>query len=59
MDERYLLSPERFVAGPPVVRMPPEKVVINPYTPEELEAGVVPVVNFPTLTRVKSKLSLH
>ncbi len=59
LDERYLLTPERFVTGPPVVRMPPKKVVINPYTPEELEAGVVPVVNFPTLTRVKSKLSLH
>lgn len=59
MDERYRLTPERFVAGAPQVRMPPAKVVINPYTPEELEAGAIAVVNFPTLTRVKSKLSLH
>ena len=54
MDARYAANPERFVAGPPALRLPPpEKVVINPFAPEELVDDVVPTVNFATLNRVK------
>jgi putative transposase len=64
LDNAYARHPERFVAGPPRVAMPPEKVVINPVTPEELEQGASAEVNFPTLPRViearaKSELSLN
>lgn len=64
LDESYARHPERFVAGPPRVAMPPDKVVINPVTPQELEQGASAVVNFPTLPRViearaKTELSLN
>jgi putative transposase len=64
LDQFYLRHPERFVAGPPRVAMPPDKVVINPLTPEELDQGASAEVNFPTLPRViqarsKSELSLN
>ena len=58
LDRRFLANPERFVHEKPTVTMPPEKVLINPVSPEELEAGVSDAVNFPTLNRVKEKYTL-
>lgn len=52
LDVRYAQHPERFVAGRPSVALPPARVVINPVTPEQIEAGVSDQVNFPTLPRV-------
>lgn len=52
LDARYAQHPERFVAGPPTVDLPPARVVINPVTPEQLAAGATEQVNFPTLPRV-------
>lgn len=34
--EPYQRNPERFVIGRPTVALPPEKLVINPVTEEEL-----------------------
>jgi putative transposase len=64
LDESFARYPERFVAGPPRAALPPERVVINPMTPEELDRGASDQVNFPTLPRViearaKSELSLN
>ena len=54
LDDAYLRHPERFVAGPPFVRRPPERVMINPLgaapptldlvlrTPDEQLAGLWP-----------------
>ena len=56
LDERYAQNPERFVAGPPTVKLPPAGVYINQVTPEEIENGATDQVNFPTLNRVKEKL---
>lgn len=56
LDSRYRKNPERFVAGPPVVKVPAAEVYINQVTPEELENGASELVNFPTLNRVKDKL---
>lgn len=56
LDVRYAQNPERFVAGPPKVKLPPSGVYINQVTPEELENGATDQVNFPTLNRVKDKL---
>jgi putative transposase len=52
LDARYARHPERFVAGPPTVKLPPARVVINPVTPEQIAAGATDEVNFPTLPRV-------
>lgn len=49
LDAHYARHPERFVAGPPVVALPPTEVTINPVTDEEREAGLGSAVNFPTL----------
>lgn len=38
--------------------LPESKVEINPVSPIELEAGVSNEVNFPTLNRVKAKITL-
>jgi len=40
LDEAYQRHPERFVAGPPFVRRPPERVLINPLdaAPPTMEA---------------------
>lgn len=62
LDAQYAAKSERFCAGPPTVKLPPERVVINPYTPEgddhgQAEPAAAPV-NFPTLNRVKEKMSL-
>ena len=56
LDRRYAQNPERFVAGPPTVKMPPASVYINQVTPEDLDKGATDQVNFPTLNRVKDKL---
>ena len=50
LDKAYQEHPERFVQGPPKVKMPPENVYINPL----MENGEHPSesgVNFPTLPR--------
>ena len=52
LDARFARNPERFVAGPPMVELPPARVVINPVTPEQIAAGATDQVNFPTLPRV-------
>lgn len=49
LDLRYSLNPERFVKGPPVVKLPPSVVAINPITVVEIDEGVVDAVNYPTL----------
>ncbi len=49
LDNRYLLTPERFVKGRPQVKMPPTEVAINPISAEDIAEGVVDAVNFPTL----------
>lgn len=58
LDERYEMNPERFVHGRPTVAMPPEKVLINPLSPEEIAEGVSNIVNFPTHKRVIEKNTL-
>lgn len=58
LDDRYALNPERFVQGAPRIALPPSTVEINPASPLELEAGVSNDVNFPTLNRVKEKITL-
>ena len=52
LNARFAQHPERFVAGPPTVKLPPARVVINPVTPEQIAAGATEQVNFPTLPRV-------
>ena len=49
LDTRYLLNPERFVRGRPMVKMPPTEVAINPISEEDIAEGIVDTVNFPTL----------
>lgn len=59
LDAQYAATPQRFVAGPPTVALPPARVVINPLPPEASENGTSSAqVNFPTLTRVKEKITL-
>ncbi len=58
LDKRYELNPERFVNGTPKIHMPPLEVFINRITPEEIQAGAIDSVNFPTLNRVKEKSTL-
>jgi putative transposase len=58
LDLSYLAHPERFVNARPMVKMPPAQMLINPLTPEEEAAGVSTEVNFPTLNRVKDKITL-
>jgi putative transposase len=58
LDKRYELNPERFVNGKPRVQLPPSEVFINRITPEELQAGAIDLVNFPTLPRVNEKSTL-
>ena len=58
LDERFALTPERFVRGRPLVAFPPSIAEINPVTEVELEKGVSSEVNFPTLSRVKEKITL-
>jgi len=52
LDLRFAHNPERFVAGPPKVALPPSRVVINPVSPQDIEAGATDLVNFPTLPKV-------
>jgi putative transposase len=49
LDRSYALHPERFVKGPPIVKMPPTEVAINPISANDIEEGVPDAVNFPTL----------
>ena len=57
LDAQYARYPERFVAGPPVVPLPPSEVTINPVTEEERAAGASSPVNFPTLPIAAEALS--
>ena len=51
MDARFETNPERFVKGPPRVKLPPEFVAINPLTTEQAtNSAESDRVNFPTLT---------
>jgi len=58
LNQRYSLNPERFVKGAPRVALPPEQMLINPVTSEEIENGVSTAVNFPTHKRVIEKNTL-
>jgi len=59
LDDNYRRQPERFVSGPPRAKAPPARVVINPYTPEEIaELGALATVNYPTLPIVSEKIML-
>ena len=49
LDKRFILNPERFVSGRPIVKMPPTEVAINPISAENIADGVVDKVNFPTM----------
>ena len=53
----YQRNPERFVNGPPTVKMPPNVVYINPVLDLDGRPDPTAAVNFPTLERVKSKLN--
>lgn len=51
LDERFELTPERFVKGPPCVKLPPVFVAINPIAiKKDAHSPVADHVNFPTLT---------
>lgn len=51
LDERFEKNPERFVKGPPCVKLPPTFVAINPLDLEaSADSAVSDHVNFPTLT---------
>jgi len=50
LDTRYAINPERFVKGPPKVKLPPTEVSINPISEEDIAAGTIDKVNFPTLS---------
>ena len=57
LDAQYAATPERFVAGPPTVKEPPARVLINPLSPQELpDADATAPVNFPTLPLVREKM---
>lgn len=59
LNARYLLNPERFVAGPPHVKLPDEVVAINPIATTD-DDSISDYVNFPTLAAagyIKSTLS--
>ncbi len=59
LDENYRRHSERFVHGSPTAQAPPERVVINPYTPEELaDQGAAAADNFPTIPLVQQKMKL-
>ena len=57
LDFSYLMHPERFVNGSPSVKMPPTIVYINPVLDLNGCPDPTAAVNFPTLNRVKSKLT--
>ncbi len=50
LDERYALTPERFVRGRSAVPMPPKSVAINPVTDTDDTTQESDHVNFPTLS---------
>lgn len=50
LDGRYATNPDRFVNGRPKVKLPPTQVCINPISAEDIAAGAIDEVNFPTLT---------
>jgi putative transposase len=50
LDAQYRLHPERFVKGPPLAKMPPEQVAINPVEESDEGTPSPTKVNFPTLT---------
>jgi len=51
LDERFKKNPERFVKGPPAIKLPPEFVAINPLAIDESGCTAISdCVNFPTLS---------
>jgi hypothetical protein len=52
LDERLTQTFERFSAGRPTAPLPALRVVINPISPADPEAGAIDMANFPTLSRV-------
>ncbi|MEZ5451242.1 MAG: IS3 family transposase [Thiothrix sp.] len=54
MDQAYRQHPERFAAGRPIIKMPPEVVYINPIPEDADEATTDSGVNFPTLKRLRA-----
>ena len=50
LDARYEQNPERFVKGPPKIKLPPVFVAINPVIAEDSGEVLADHVNFPTLT---------
>jgi len=59
LDKRFMLNPERFVRGRPMVKVPPNEVAINPISAEEIAEGVVDIVNYPTLHSAGYQANLH
>lgn len=53
LDAQYAAHPERFVAGAPRAPMPPARVMLNPVSPEDQDAGASAAVNYPTLARAE------
>lgn len=58
LDDRFVLNPERFVNGKPKAQQPPSQMFINRVTSLDVEQGASTAVNFPTLNRVKEKITL-
>ncbi len=59
LGENYRRHPKRFVYGRPIALAPPDRVVINPYTPDELaDQGATAAVNFPTMPLVQKKMTV-
>lgn len=59
LDKRFMLTPERFVKGRPLIKMPPVEVAINPISAEDIADGVVDAVNFPTLSAAGYKANIR
>lgn len=57
VDQMYDTHPERFVKGHPMVKAPPGVVEINPIPQELVDKGMENIVNFPTLSAVKERMT--
>lgn len=57
LDAQYQKHPKRFVKAPPLVKLPPKVVEINPVPPEEANSDETPRVNFPTISAAGRKVS--
>lgn len=59
LDKRFMLTPERFVKGRPMIKMPPVEVAINPISADDVAEGVIDAVNFPTLSAAGYQANIH